>query len=40
MGEVAGLLRRESSRPEANDLLSPELWDLYEQLMSGQPVFS
>lgn len=40
MAEVMGLLRRESDQPEANDLLSPELLELYEQLMSGHAVFS
>lgn len=40
MAEVVGLLKRESRRSEADDLLSPDLSELYEQLMSGRAVFS
>ena len=40
MAELMGLLRRDSDQPEADDLISPELLELYERLMSGQAVFS
>ncbi|MCY3911166.1 MAG: LysM peptidoglycan-binding domain-containing protein [bacterium] len=40
MAELVGLLRRESDQPEADDLISPDLLELYEQLMSGRLVFS
>ena len=40
MTELVGLLRRESDQPEADDLISANLLELYEQLMSGRMVFS
>ena len=40
MAELVGLLRRESDQPDADDLISPDLLELYEQLMSGRLVFS
>ena len=40
MAELVGLLRRESDLPEADDLISSDLLELYEQLMSGRAVFS
>lgn len=40
MAELANLLKRESGQAEADDLLSPDLLELYEQLMSGRIVFS
>ena len=40
MAELVGLLRRESDQPEADDLISPDLLELYERLMSSRAVFS
>ena len=40
MAELLGLLKRENDQPEADDLISPDLLELYEQLMSGRMVFS
>ncbi|MYH72364.1 MAG: LysM peptidoglycan-binding domain-containing protein [Acidimicrobiia bacterium] len=40
MSELLGLLKRENDQPEADDLISPDLLELYEQLMSGRMVFS
>ena len=40
MAELVGLLKRENDQPEADDLISPDLLELYEQLMSGRMVFS
>ena len=40
MAELVGLLRRESNQPEADDLISPDLLELYERLMSSRAVFS
>ena len=40
MAELVGLLRRESNQPEADDLTSPDLLELYERLMSSRAVFS
>ena len=40
MTELLGLLKRENDQPEADDLISPDLLELYEQLMSGRMVFS
>ena len=40
MVELVELLRRESKQPEADDLVSPDLMELYDQLMSSRAVFS
>ncbi len=39
MAELLNLLKRESDQPEADDLISPDLLELYEQLMSGRSLF-
>lgn len=39
MAELLGLLQRENGQPEGNDLISPDLLELYEQLMSSRPLF-
>ena len=39
MAELLNLLRRESDQPEADDLISPDLLELYEELMSGRSLF-
>lgn len=40
MAELANLLKRENGQSEVDHLLSPDLTELYEQLMSGRAVFS
>lgn len=40
MAELQGLLKRENGQPEGDDLISPDLLELYEQLMSSRPLFS
>ena len=40
MSELMSLLKRESDQPEANDLISPDLLELYERLMSSRALFS
>ena len=40
MAELLGLLKRENNQPEGDDLISPDLLELYEQLMSSRPLFS
>ncbi|MDE0117391.1 MAG: LysM peptidoglycan-binding domain-containing protein [bacterium] len=40
MAELLGLLQRESDQPEADNLISPDLLELYDQLMSGCMVLS
>ena len=40
MAELLGLLRRENDQAEGDDLISPDLMELYEQLMSSRPLFS
>lgn len=40
MVELLALLKRENDQLEANDLISSDLLELYEQLMSGRMVFS
>lgn len=40
MAELLGLLKRENGQPEGDDLISPDLLELYEQLMSSRPLFS
>lgn len=39
MAELVNLLKRESDQPESDDLLSADLLELYEQLMSNRPLF-
>ena len=39
MAELLNLLKRESNQPEADDLISPDLLELYEELMSGRSLF-
>lgn len=40
MAELLGLLKRENGQPEGDDLISPDLLELYEKLMSSRPLFS
>ena len=40
MVELMGLLKRESDQPEADDLISSDLLELYEQLMSSRLLLS
>ena len=40
MAELANLLKRENGQSEADHLFSPDLAELYEELMSGRAVFS
>ena len=39
MAELVRLLKRESNQPESDDLIGPELLELYEQLMSTRSMF-
>ena len=39
MAELVHLLKRESNQPESDDLIGPELLELYEQLMSTGSLF-
>ena len=39
MAELVHLLKRESNQPESDDLIGPELLELYEQLMSSGSLF-
>ena len=39
MAELVRLLKRESNQPEADDLIGPDLLELYEQLMSTRSMF-
>ncbi len=40
MAELMALLNRENDQPEGDDLVSSDLLELYEQLMSSRPYFS
>ena len=40
MAELVTLLKHETDKPEADDLVSPDLVELYERLMSSRAVFS
>ena len=40
MAELLGLLKRENGQPESDDLISPDLLELYEQLMASRSLFS
>ncbi len=39
MAELVRLLKRESNQPESDDLIGPDLLELYEQLMSTRSMF-
>ena len=39
MAELVELLKREKAQPESDDLIGPELLELYEQLMSTGSLF-
>ena len=39
MAELVALLKRESDQPESDDLIGPELLELYEELMSTRSTF-
>ena len=39
MAELVALLKRENGQPESDDLIGPELLELYEQLMSSGSMF-
>jgi len=39
MEELVALLKRESDQPESDDLIGPELLELYEELMSTRSMF-
>ena len=39
MAELVALLKRESDQPESDDLIGPELLELYEELMSTRSMF-
>ena len=39
MAELVRLLKRESDQPESDDLIGPDLLELYEQLMSTRSMF-
>lgn len=40
MSELLGLLKRENNQPEGDDLIGPDLLELYEQLMSSRALLS
>ena len=40
MAELRGLLKRENDQSEGDDLISPDLLELYDQLMSSRSFFN